>query len=132
MGAEPWSYFVPYDPNIQSVLDKLRQQEFAAGRFRGSELNPATIEEAFENMDADGTASILDIERVSNDADYGVVCPLSPNEVARYFGNDKPTREMIEANMDFYEDIERGQGIYIVVYKDDKPSEIFFAGYSFD
>ena len=116
MGAEPWSYFVPYEPNIQSVLDKLRQQEFAAGRFRGSELNP----------------SILDIERVSNDADYGVVCPLSPSEVARYFGNDKPTREMIGANMDFYEDIERGQGIYIVGYKDDKPSEIFFAGYSFD
>ena len=132
MGAEPWSYFVPYEPNIQSVLDKLRQQEFAAGRFRGSELNPATIEEAFENMDADGTASILDIERVSNDADYGIVCPLSPSEVARYFGNDKPTREIIGANMDFYEDIERGQGIYIVVYKDEKPSEIFFAGYSFD
>jgi len=132
MGAEPWSYFVPYEPNIQSALDKLRQQEFAAGRFRGSELNPATIEEAFENMDADGTASILDIERVGNDADYGVVCPLSLSEVTRYFGNDKPTREMIEANMDFYEDIERGQGIYIVVYKDDKPSEIFFAGYSFD
>jgi len=132
MGAEPWEYFVPYEPNIQTALDKLRQQEFAAGRFRGSELNPTTIEEAFENMDADGTASILDIERVSKGADYGAVCPLPSSELTRYFGTNKPTHGMIEANQDFYEDIERGQGIYIVVYKDEKPSEIFFAGYSFD
>jgi hypothetical protein len=132
MGAEPWDYFVPYEPNIQTALDKLRQREFAAGRFRGSELSPTTIEEAFENMDADGTASILDIERVSDEADYGAVCPVSSSELNRYFGTDKPTREMIEANVDLYEDIERGQGIYTVVYKDGKPSEIFFAGYSFD
>jgi hypothetical protein len=132
MGAEPWDYFIPYEPNIQAALDKLRQQEFVAGRFRGSELNPATIEEAFENMDADGTASILDIERVSDEADFSAVCPLSASELTRYFGTDKPTHDQITANMDFYEDIERGQGIYIVVYKDGNPSEIFFGGYSFD
>jgi len=132
MGAEPWHYFVPYEPNVESALEKLRHQEFAAGRFRGSELQPSSIEEACENMDADGTASILDIERVSDEADYGAVCPLPSSEVTRYFGTDKPTREIIEANMDFYKDIERGQGIYLVVYKDGKPSEIFFAGYSFD
>jgi hypothetical protein len=132
MGAEAWDYFVPYEPNIQTALDKLRRQEFAAGRFRGSELNPTSIEEAFENMDADGTASILDIERVSDEADFSAVCPLSAGELTRYFGTDKPTREVIEANQDFYEDIECGQGIYIVVYKDNKSSEIFIAGYSFD
>ncbi|HET6252044.1 MAG TPA: hypothetical protein VFE47_30440 [Tepidisphaeraceae bacterium] len=41
-------------------------------------------------------------------------------------------REMIEDNMDFYEDIERGQGVYIVVYNEGKPSEYFFGAYSFD
>ena len=35
-------------------------------------------------------------------------------------------------NMEFFEEIERGQGIYIVVYKDDSPSEILFAGISYD
>jgi len=30
------------------------------------------------------------------------------------------------------EEIERGQGIYIVVHKDDRPSELFFAGISYD
>lgn len=81
MGAEPWNYFVPYEPNIQSALGKLRQQEFAAGRFRGSELNPTSIEEACKSMDADGTASILDIERISDDADYSTVYPLSASEL---------------------------------------------------
>jgi len=29
---------------------------------------------------------------------------------------------MIERNLDFYEDIDRGQGIYIIAYKDGKTS----------
>jgi len=48
------------------------------------------------------------------------------------FGTAEPTREMIEENDDFFEDIERGQGIYIVAYDEGRPSEICFAGYSFD
>jgi hypothetical protein len=39
---------------------------------------------------------------------------------------------MIERNMDFFENIDRGQGIYIAVYRNGQPYEIFFAGYSFD
>lgn len=132
MGAESWQYFVTYQPNLQGALENLRHQEFRAGRFRGSELKPATIEEAFENMDADGTASILDIERIADEPDFCVVAPLPKDELVRLFGTDQPTRAMIEQNMDFYEDIERGQGVYILVYKDGQPSEIFFGGYSFD
>ena len=77
MGAEPWQYFVTYQPNLQGALENLRQQEFRAGRFRGSELKPATIEEAFENMDADGTASILDIERVADEPDFWCGCTIT-------------------------------------------------------
>ena len=39
---------------------------------------------------------------------------------------------MVEANDDFFDDIERGQGIYIIIYDDRKPAEICFAGYSYD
>jgi len=39
---------------------------------------------------------------------------------------------MIEQNMDFLDDIERGEGIYVIVYKEASPSEIFFAGFSYD
>ncbi len=132
MGAEPWDYFVPYEENVQQALEKLRRREFQAGRFRGSELRPGTMEEAMENMDADGTGSILDIIRVADEPDFCAVVPLSDEELTEYFGTTQPTRQMIQDNNDFYENIERGQGIYIVAYQGGKPSEIYFAGYSFD
>ncbi len=132
MGAEPWDYFVPYEENIQAALAKLRQREFAAGRYYPSEDNPATIEEAIEMADATGTQSILDIERIAEQPDYSAVAPLPASEQVRIYGTNKPTRQMIESDMSFYNDIERGQGVYIVAYKNDKPSEIFFAGYSYD
>lgn len=133
MGAEPWDYFVPYESNIQAALEKLRQGIFVSGGFRGSELEPESIDEAQENMDADGTASILDMERVSDEPDFGSVAPFPREELLRLFGTDQPTRQMILAHMmDVYEDIDRGQGIYIIAHKDGQPSEIFFGGYSYD
>ena len=39
---------------------------------------------------------------------------------------------MIEQNKDLFETIDPGHGVSIIVYKDDKPDEIFFAGYSYD
>ena len=83
-------------------------------------------------MDADGTGSILDMMQVADEPDFFTVAPLPREEQVRLFGTDKPTRQMIERNTDLYEEIQRGQGVYIVAYKDDKPSEIFFGGYSFD
>ena len=132
MGAEPWQYFVPYEQDTQAALEKLKEREFQAGRFRFSEEHPATIDEAREIADADGTGSILDIDGVGDEPDFGVVVPLSAENLVELYGTAQPTQEMIEANLDFYEDIERGQGIYIVVYKGGKPAEIFFAGYSYD
>ena len=147
MGGEPWFYFVPYQADINSALQALRRREFQAGRY-----NPATpflefpvhpgspspgaqhssIEDAIMDADADGTRSILDMERISEEPDYGSVTPLSNDDLVDLFGTSKPTREMIESNDELFEALERGQGVYIVAYQDDKPSEIFFAGYSFD
>lgn len=132
MGAEPWDYFVPYEANVQSALDKLKEREFRAGRYRYSEENPATIEDAREIADADGTGSILDIDSIGDEPDFGVVARLSDEELIELFGTAQPTRAMIEENLDFYEEIERGQGVYIIAYRDGKPSEIFFGGYSYD
>jgi hypothetical protein len=132
MGAEPWDYFVPYEDDIQAALEKLREREFRAGRFHGSEFRPASIEEAREVADADGTRSILDMDRVGDEPDFGVVVPLSSERLVELYGTARPTRVMVEENMEFYEDIERGQGISIIVSKGGEPSEIFFGGYSFD
>ena len=147
MGGHPWFYNVDYEPDIEAALQKLRQREFLAGRY-----NPATpfpefpvdesapaigaqhssIEEAFEEADADGTRSILDMLTVADSPDYCVVAPLSADKLIELFGTDKPTYEMIEDNEELYEVLERGQGVYIIAYKDGQPDKILFAGYSFD
>ena len=132
MGAEPWSSFAKYDSDFQRALDAHRRDVFAAGQFRYSEEGPSSIEEALEIADADGTASILDIERIADEPDFCCAAPLSAEELKRFFGSDRPTRDDIEASDELWEDLERGQARFAVVYDDGKPSEIYFAGYSFD
>ena len=147
MGGHPWFYFVEYEPDINAALQKLRQREFEAGRYNPavdfpdfpvSPESPApgaqhdSIEEAQEEADADGTRSILDMERVSDAADYGAVAPLARETLLDLFGTDEPTRETVEESDELFDALERGQGVYIIVYEGGRPSEIFFAGYSFD
>lgn len=147
MGAMPYEYFVQYEADIEAALQKLRQREFAAGRY-----NPAmrfihfpadvakpspgakhsSIEQAIDASSADGTRSILDIRHIGQKASYGIAVPLSNNVLEELYGTAKPTREMIEADMAFFEDLERGHAVYIITYKDNQPNEIFFAGYSYD
>jgi hypothetical protein len=144
MGGHAWFYFVPYQPEIDKALHALRRREFEAGRYNPAVRFPmgpnvaspgaqhASIEKALEASDADGTRSILDMERIGQSPDYGVVVPLPLEQLLELYDTQHPTREMIEQNMEFLEDIERGQGVYIIVYKDGNPSEIFFAGFSYD
>jgi hypothetical protein len=147
MGAHPYFYFVKHQPDHQAALEELRQREFAAGRYnpvmpfinfpvdpndQGPGAEHDTIEEAFEDADADGTRSILDLMTVGDEPDFGVAARLDDDALMEYFGTAQPTRETVSANWDFFEDIERGQGIYFVVYKNGKPDELYFAGYSYD
>jgi hypothetical protein len=132
MGAEPYSYFVPYQTNLQSALDQLRAEVFTNGDFNGAELGPANPEEALEMADADGTASILDIQRISKEPDFFCAAPFSAAKLQEYFGSDRPTREDVEQGDEYWDELERGQARYVVVYNDNEPSELYFAGYSFD
>jgi hypothetical protein len=132
MGAEPWSCFTNHDPNVQRALDRLRDEEFKAGRYRYAEENPSSIDEALEIADADGTASILDISQIADEPDYGCAAPFSAEELKQYFGTEQPSRADVEQADEYWEDLERGQARYAVVYEGGQPSEIYFAGYSFD
>ena len=147
MGGHPWFYFVGYEPDLNAALQKLREREFRAGRYNPAVDFPdfpvgpdspapgarhGSIEEALEEADADGTRSILDMEGVGEAPDYGVVAPLPEETLLNLFGTQRPTREMVEESEELFEALERGQGVYIVIYDGGQPSEIFFAGYSFD
>lgn len=133
MGADTWIYYVPYEEDINNVLKKLKETVFEKGEFTGSEYNPKTIEDAKKNTETyGGTQSILDIKEVSDEIEMASVSPLERDVLIEIYGTGKPTHEMIDENQDFYDLIDRGEAIYIIVYKNNKPTEIMFAGYSFD
>jgi len=104
-----------------------------------------SIEEAIEAAAESGTGSILDLSRVGSAPDFSTVCPLNDQVLIQLFGTTKPTRDLLEsvlierkpiagpeASGLFWDQIERGEGRYIVIYSGSEPREIFFAGYSID
>src|SRR5260221_14754458 len=130
MGGELWMYFVPYQKDLQQAMEELREQEFEAGRYYPVNdasfqeyfgEKPVSIEEAREMADADGTRSILDIDRVGDEVDYGVVRRLTEKEVVAYFGTKEPTRNTLKPNSHYFEHIDRGQAAGFSVYKYEAP-----------
>jgi hypothetical protein len=147
MGAHPYWYTVKYNSDTNAALQQLRQREFRAGRYNPvmpfpdfpiTPTSPApgaqhnSIEEAMEDSDADGTRSILDIMSVGLEPDFCTAVPLGDDVLLALYGTTRPTRATVVGHMDFMEDIERGNAVYITLYRDDKPDELLFVGYSFD
>jgi len=148
MGAHPYSYLVPYQHDFQQALDELREREFEQGRYnpvmmyppelvdertpRGPGRQHETIDEALEAAEEDGTRSILDIQFVGDEAEFGVARRVTEEELQEYFGTTTPNRSQVLDNTPT-EDIERGQAVCVPVYDDDGlPAAIYFFGYSCD
>lgn len=147
MGAEPYWYLVKYRPEVDAALDDLREREFRAGRYNPvmpfidfplTRTSPApgpahrTIADAVAASAADGTRSILDITGIADEPDFGVACPLPAEVLQALYGTTGPALAAVEGNMDFLEDVERGHAVYVVCYSGGTPSELLFAGYSYD
>jgi hypothetical protein len=147
MGAHPYWYYEKFHGDVDAALQTLREREFKAGRYNpvipfpdfppgpdspapGAEHS--TIEEALDEAAEDGTRSILDLDHVSDFPDFGAVSPVPEDVLLSLYGTTEPTREMVEQNFEFLEEVERGQGVYVILYKNGKPHEVFFAGYSCD
>jgi hypothetical protein len=132
---------------VGTALRSLREREFNAGRYnpvvryldfshsKDAAQTPGaqhtTIPAAVADAGDEGTRSILDIERVSTAPDYGAAAPLDAGALEELYGTSQPSREMVE-KLEFLEDVERGQCVYLIVYADGVPSELCFAGYSYD
>jgi hypothetical protein len=147
MGAHAYFYIVKYQPDLSRALQELREQEFRAGRYNpmmpllSFPIGPsspapgpahASIQQAIEASDADGTRSILDIQAIADEPDFCVAAPLPDAKLKSLYGTTQPGRQMVEQNMAFFEDIERGHCVYVILYNGGAPDEILFAGYSFD
>jgi hypothetical protein len=154
MGGHPYWYVVPYESDIDAALQKLRQREFEAGRynpvirFLDFPIDPnspspgrqhESVLEALEATGADGTRSILDMMRGVLPSPYGIgkdpyagVSPLTESDRIAFFGDARPSREAVEKFGPLWERLERGTAIYVVLYANGEPNEIYFAGISFD
>jgi hypothetical protein len=161
MGGHPYWYIVPYESDIDAALEKLKQREFEAGRYHpvipflefpiaphspSPGRQHATIEEAIEAAEADGTRSILDAMRgvlpnpykvdfdPANPDDLPIagVSPLSEADRIAFFGDACPSRDAVEGFGPLWEHLQRGTAVYAVLCKNGEPHEIYFAGMSFD
>jgi hypothetical protein len=161
MGGHPYWYVVPYESDIDAALQRLKQREFEAGRynpvirFLEFPIGPnspspgrqhASIEEAIEATEADGTRSILDTMRGvlpvpyktdpdptnMDDLPFAGVSPLSEADRIAFFGDVRPSREAVENSDALWHHLQRGTAIYVVLFANGEPHEIYFAGISFD
>lgn len=80
-------------------------------------------------------ALCLYIEQFAIMTRYGTAMPLSPEDLIKYFGSEKPTKAVAEAcfaRRDIWSMMHSGVGYYGIIYENGLPHEIFFAGFSGD
>ena len=102
----------------------------------------AAIEAVLEQFGEGGTHSILEMMRVSEEPEICAICRFPDDELQQIFGTTQPTRDRVEAvlvkeeepesSQMFWVSIGRGEGRYVIIYDRGQPTELFFAGYSFD
>jgi hypothetical protein len=131
LGARPYQYVVDYDEDPQSALDRLRDDVFRKGSYRGASRPAASPDEVLARSDACGTRSILDIVRIAPRPAPCAAAPLSVEELVRFFGTTLPTLSAAEASDAFWEAIGCGQACYLAVLVG-QDKRLLFAGYSFD
>ena len=148
MGGHPYWYFVKHEPDLDAVLESLREREFKAGRYNPAIPFPEfpvtakspspgarhdSIDEALESSGEEGTRSILDIARISDEPDFCAASPVDEDSLEALYGTAAPTRAQVEADLDPLFDLaDRGQAAYVVLFESGHPSEVLFIGYSFD
>jgi hypothetical protein len=133
MGASAWSYFVPYQDDVQQAFQQLRQQVFASGNYLKSweessatemlsHSVPSNIEELLTLAGTTGTHSILDLPATVR------VQPISSAVLQQVFATEHPTHAMVEAAAQGWELWALADGDYLIVYAADQPDELYFFG----
>ena len=128
--GEPIDPDDPWDPDVpKDYLEYLTWLKNAGDR-------PATIEDLirWNGPWGEGTQSIIDIERISDELFTVQSSTLVPDDLLlEIFGTVKPAAEMInDHGMELFELTSRGTAVHIVVYEDGQPDKIVYVGATFD
>jgi hypothetical protein len=119
--------------NFADAPEEIREQIPAWIEREKSFSQPTTLKALVDWNGEEGTHSIIDVERITPIPTLGSASPFSTNQLIEIFGTDKPERNIIEQRKSEITGMrKRWEASYIVVYKDGKPDEIFFSGYSGD
>lgn len=145
MGAyASWSV-VKYNPNVEAALRQLRDREFRAGRYNPvvpfipfpiAAASPAPGARHGRRGDArrGRRRHAVDPRHRARRPRSGLLhrLPLGDDVLEDLYGTTRPTREAVEENMDFLEEVKRVHAVYVVLYRDGEPDGLLLAGYSFD
>lgn len=134
-GSLPWEGLAPWEDGFDEINPSPEELIQEHGSIA------AAIEAVRIEREEDGTSSILDMEGFSEHPESFMVCPISHQKLQDWFGTAQPDRTVIENVLlkesdpdvwDEFWDFDRGTGRYIILYDQGQPTEIFWAGYSFD
>jgi hypothetical protein len=137
MSHEDWRNMTEEEmlENLQDETDPdIRDMLYSA--WRGIKLlpEPTTIGTLLEWNQEAGTHSILDIRKgVSLQPEFGTVSPLTSAQLRQFFGMEQPTHDMVLKWLDPPVDLPKirnsWEGLYIIIYQENVPTEICFAGF---
>jgi hypothetical protein len=124
--------------DVREHTDEFLEMARAVAKHQRPRRPPKSIKQLLKRCGAEGTHSILDIERVSPTPAFGAIAPLPHDKLRDIFGTEQPTHDMVEKwsaridPLDAKPLYERWEGIYLIVYQDSEPVEIYFEGCSGD
>jgi hypothetical protein len=124
MGARPFWYFVPYDPNTGRAFEQLRANELRP---------PPDADGAAKLWSGDAPRAMLRAFRFGETLGFALVAPLPSDVLAEVYGTQTPDHATVVTKLvELFECLDRGRCAYIIIYQNGAPSELLFAGYSFD
>ncbi|HET6248797.1 MAG TPA: hypothetical protein VFE47_13940 [Tepidisphaeraceae bacterium] len=136
MGATPWGYFTPYRQDVSAAFNALRRsvlgregEERFLKLLEGEKDSPECERELMHM--GEETDAILNMMYISDTPGICAITPLAPAKLLEIYGTDKPSHDQVENTGELYE-MERGEGVYVIVYEGSVPKEIYFGGYTFD
>lgn len=123
MGGEPWLVRKPYEGNVTQVLNKHK------GEILGITPDWPEVRITERAKVREGGDGWPDPESMC------CLAAFDEEYLKSTFGTAKPSISIKDDdlwNKVNWDDIPRGEGHFLVLYKDDKPTEVCFLGYSLD